>query len=129
MAVTVTFNNVVVENNFQTNTFELTNQLLPDVLGLSNGGFACAYNNSNATDGVITVNFYDAERNVVGTIHRDKASDAENAMALPTMNTPSRLRRSDSAPPTRFPAVVTARHARTPMPPSTRRRSPPRAWS
>ena len=85
MAVTVTFNNVVVEGDFQTNTFELTNQLSPDALGLSNGGFVCAYNNTSLTNGVITLNFYDAQRNVVGTYESANADVNTDAVGQPKL--------------------------------------------
>jgi Ca2+-binding RTX toxin-like protein len=82
MATTVTYNTVLVggESNgdFQTNTFELLNQLAPDALGLSGGGFVSAYNSESLSNGFITLNFYSPAQKVIGT-HRfafDSDSDA-----------------------------------------------------
>jgi FG-GAP-like repeat/RTX calcium-binding nonapeptide repeat (4 copies) len=48
---------------FTANTFTAGEQMLPQVLGLSNGGFLVAYNNQDAGDGYILLDFYDADGN------------------------------------------------------------------
>ena len=67
MAVTVNYSNLLIGGFFQTNTHEAGVQLLPDVLGLPGGGFVTAYNNGVANDGYIALDFFDADRNVIGT--------------------------------------------------------------
>jgi Ca2+-binding RTX toxin-like protein len=66
MAVTTTYNRTAVLSNFQTNTYTAGDQLMPDVLGLSNGGFVSAYNNE-ANNSFIRLNFYDADFDPIGT--------------------------------------------------------------
>ena len=80
MAVTVTFSAATIQGDFRTNTHESGAQLAPDVLGLSNGGFVCAYNNDNAADGTILLNFYDADRDVVGTYKLTNADVSTDAV-------------------------------------------------
>ncbi|WP_394887536.1 calcium-binding protein [Mesorhizobium sp. AaZ16] len=67
MAVTSTYSHLATKTKFQANSFEPGDQLLPEVTGLSNGGFAVAYNNNNIADGFVLVDFYDAAHNPVGT--------------------------------------------------------------
>ncbi|MFI0843493.1 calcium-binding protein [Mesorhizobium sp. IMUNJ 23232] len=69
MTVTSTYTRNVIKSEFQANSFETGNQLLPDVTGLSNGGFAVAYNNGNINDGEVVVDFYDAAHEPVGAFH------------------------------------------------------------
>ena len=64
MAVTTTFNNTTTTFQFGVNTFTPGNQVLPDVLGLDNGGFVAAYN--TFVGNFILLNFYDADSNPVG---------------------------------------------------------------
>nr|WP_298095993.1 calcium-binding protein [uncultured Shinella sp.] len=64
MTVTTTFNNTTTTFQFGVNTFTPGNQILPDVLGLDNGGFVAAYNTANGN--FILLNFYDANSNAVG---------------------------------------------------------------
>jgi Ca2+-binding RTX toxin-like protein len=61
MTVTIDYSVNQKKFDFQVNTFETGNQLRPEVVGLSNGGFAVAYNNGNTADGQITVDFYGAD--------------------------------------------------------------------
>ena len=74
MAVTVTYQTTPiggdVNGDFQTNTYDNGEQLLPDVLGLSGGGFVSAYNNVSPLDGFILLNFYRADHSLIGT-HRE----------------------------------------------------------
>ncbi|MCT7662441.1 beta strand repeat-containing protein [Shinella kummerowiae] len=64
MTVTTTFNNTTTTFQFGVNTFTPGNQVLPDVLGLNNGGFVAAYN--TVSGNFILLNFYDADSNQVG---------------------------------------------------------------
>jgi hypothetical protein len=57
MSLSSTYSQVVTKTEFQANSFEGGNQLLPDVTGLSNGGFAVAYNNGNVAAGAALVDF------------------------------------------------------------------------
>ena len=65
MAVTVSYQTTAIggdaAGDFQLNSHESANQLAPDVLGLSGGGFDCAYNNYSLTGGYVFVDFYDSE--------------------------------------------------------------------
>jgi hypothetical protein len=67
MAVTSTYTHNVIKSEFQANSFETGNQLAPDITGLSNGGFAVAYNNGNINNGEVLVEFYDAAHVRLGT--------------------------------------------------------------
>ncbi len=67
MAVSVTYSLESTLNETIANTYTTYDQLLPDVTGLSNGGYVVAYNNRDATDGFMGLNFYDADSNVIGT--------------------------------------------------------------
>jgi hypothetical protein len=67
MSLTSTYSHLATKTEFQANSFEPGDQLLPEVTGLSNGGFAVAYNNNNIADGYVLVDFYDAAHNPVGT--------------------------------------------------------------
>ena len=51
--------------NFQTNTYELNDQLSPDVLALSGGGFVCAYSSTNPANGFILLNFFDVHHDAI----------------------------------------------------------------
>ena len=64
MTVTTTFNNTTTKAQFGVNSFTSGTQVLPDVVGLDNGGFACAYN--TVSGNFILVDFYDANSNQVG---------------------------------------------------------------
>ncbi|MGQ3280416.1 MAG: calcium-binding protein, partial [Shinella sp.] len=64
MTVTTTFNNTTTTFQFGVNTFTPGTQILPDALGLDNGGFVAAYN--TASGNFILLNFYDANSNQVG---------------------------------------------------------------
>ncbi len=66
MAVTVTYTTLDHSGDFQTTTFEPGDQLLPDVLGLSGGGFVSAYVNDSATDDYVALSFYAADESPVG---------------------------------------------------------------
>ena len=66
MTTTSTYTRNIVKSEFQANSFETGNQLAPDATGLSNGGFAVAYNNGNINDGEIVVDFYDAAHERIG---------------------------------------------------------------
>ena len=63
---TVTYSLETLRSQFQANSWEDDNQLAPDVLGLSNGGYVVAYNNVDASNGYILVDFYDAAGNNFG---------------------------------------------------------------
>ena len=71
--------------DFQTNTFESADQLAPDALGLSGGGFVCAYNNFQASDGVIVLNFYDADRALIGSHEFANATGDTDAIGQPKL--------------------------------------------
>src|SRR6266853_689309 len=70
MALTTTYSraNIAGKTDFQTNTFIGDDQVSPDVLGLSNGGFVSAYNNANGR--FILLDFYDAQSNHIGTFQQ-----------------------------------------------------------
>ena len=85
MAVTVTFSNAIVQGDFQTNTYETNDQLSPDVLGLSNGGFVCAYNNDVGPVTQNALNFYDADRNVIGSYQAAADSFDTDAIGQPKL--------------------------------------------
>lgn len=65
MTVTTTFNTTTTTLQFGVNTFTPGTQILPDVLGLDNGGFVAAYN--TASGNFILLDFYDADSNQVGS--------------------------------------------------------------
>jgi hypothetical protein len=58
MALTISYDLIYAPSEFRTNTQANGNQISPDVIGLTNGGFVSAYNNI-AFNG-ITLDFYDA---------------------------------------------------------------------
>ena len=60
MVATVTYQLETIQTEFRANTYTSGNQLAPDVLGLSNGGYVVAYNNDPLSYGFILLNFYDA---------------------------------------------------------------------
>ena len=67
MALSINYN-LVSSGEFQANTCEFDNQLAPDVLGLSNGGFVVAYNSDGISHPVL-LEFYDANgQNVADTV-------------------------------------------------------------
>jgi Ca2+-binding RTX toxin-like protein len=78
MATTVTYNTLIIEGDFQTNTYAAAQQLTPDALGLSGGGFVSAYNSASLTDGFMLLNFFDAKGDVIGSHHLpyDQTTDA-----------------------------------------------------
>ena len=61
MAVTVKFGLNVAKGEFTANTHTLADQLAPDTLGLSGGGFVVAYNNGSLSNGLMLLDFYDAD--------------------------------------------------------------------
>jgi Ca2+-binding RTX toxin-like protein len=66
-AATVTYSLETIRSQFQANSYTLHDQLAPDVLGLSNGGYAVAYNNVSVyTGGYILVDFYHASGSSYG---------------------------------------------------------------
>ncbi|MEQ1950456.1 calcium-binding protein [Mesorhizobium sp. CN2-181] len=67
MAITSIYTNTVTKAEFQANSFEGGDQLLPDVTGLANGGFVVAYHSGTADTGSIEVDFYNAAHEIVGT--------------------------------------------------------------
>jgi hypothetical protein len=69
MAVTISYSSAAPfqKSNFQTNSYTGGSQLLPEVFALSNGGFVCAYANSDLpAEPFIKLNFYDAYFNPIG---------------------------------------------------------------
>ena len=67
MPATVTYSLQVAQSDeFQANTYESGDQLAPDALGLSNGGYVVAYNNWEVSDGFIVLDFYNADGASVG---------------------------------------------------------------
>ena len=66
MALNIAYSRLNGLSEFKTNTWTLTDQFAPDVLGLSNGGFVSAYNNFNVDGGGILLSFRDATFNPVG---------------------------------------------------------------
>jgi hypothetical protein len=66
MSLSSTYSQVVTKTEFQANSFEAGNQLLPDVTGLSNGGFAVAY---TTAIGAPLVEFYDPGHQLIGQYH------------------------------------------------------------
>jgi Ca2+-binding RTX toxin-like protein len=66
MSLSSTYSLVATKTEFQANSFEAGNQLLPDVTGLSNGGFAVAYATAL---GAPLIEFYDAGHQLIGQYH------------------------------------------------------------
>jgi hypothetical protein len=87
MAVTVTYTraDVTGRSDFQTNAFINFDQLSPDVLGMSNGGFVSAYNNININGGSIWLNFYDASFNGNGGLVAASGNDPTEAVGQPSL--------------------------------------------
>jgi hypothetical protein len=75
----------LVKSEFTANTFNTGAQLAPDVLGLSNGGFALAYNNGSLVDGAIRVDFYDANYQAIGTAKIPYAGTHTDAVGEPSL--------------------------------------------
>ncbi|MFI0843767.1 calcium-binding protein [Mesorhizobium sp. IMUNJ 23232] len=67
MALTISRTMKVLQSEFTANSYNFGNQLAPDALGLSNGGFVVAYNNNSLSDGAIRLDFYDADQTIIGT--------------------------------------------------------------
>ncbi|EAB6718136.1 hypothetical protein DUP91_27860, partial [Salmonella enterica subsp. enterica] len=63
MAITTTYSTQTLVSEFQVNTWTSNNQLLPDSVGLDNGGWVTAYNNDG---NFVLLNFYDADGVAVG---------------------------------------------------------------
>jgi hypothetical protein len=63
MSITSTYLTQTAKAEFVANSYTTGPQMLPDVLHLSNGGYAVAYNNYSSTDGNVLVDFYDASSN------------------------------------------------------------------
>ena len=61
MTITSTFSLLTTRPQFTANSFIGGPQMLPDVLHLSSGGFVVAYNNHDAADGYIFLDFYGYE--------------------------------------------------------------------
>jgi hypothetical protein len=57
MVATVVYSLQTLESQFQANSNTSGDQLAPDVLGLSNGGYVVAYNNGNINLGFICLRF------------------------------------------------------------------------
>ncbi len=66
MVVTTTYSKTTTGQSIA-NTWTTGNQLLPDVTGLTDGGYVVTYNNYDVTDGFIMLDFYDADNDVVGS--------------------------------------------------------------
>jgi Ca2+-binding RTX toxin-like protein len=67
MAITSTYQTNVTTSQFAANSFTTGDQLLPQVTGLSNGGFVVAYRSGAVGAGTVQVDFYDANHNRIGT--------------------------------------------------------------
>ncbi len=65
MVVTSTYSKTTT-GQLIANTWTTGDQLLPDVTGLTDGGYVVTYNNYDATDGFVMLNFFDADNDVVG---------------------------------------------------------------
>src|SRR3954454_19015223 len=69
MGLSVTYNRGI-NSNSPTNSWSFKNQFLPDILGLSNGGFVAAYDNDSVNPGdgdFILLNFYDINASALGS--------------------------------------------------------------
>ncbi len=62
MTLSTTYTRSALKSDFLTNGYLTGNQLAPDVLGLSNGGFVSAYNNA---EHAIVLDFYDASFSII----------------------------------------------------------------
>jgi Ca2+-binding RTX toxin-like protein len=67
MAVTSTYSYSTTKTEFQANSFETGDQLVPNVVGLSNGGFVVAYHSGTLNTGTVEVDFYNAAHERIGT--------------------------------------------------------------
>jgi hypothetical protein len=89
MALTVTYSRTNLKSDFQTNTWTPSDQLAPDVLGLSNGGFVATYNNVNGGGKNFPVlSFYDASFNAIGNFqgeHPYAGVDTTTAAGQPSL--------------------------------------------
>ena len=63
MTTTSSFSLATVQSEFIANSFTGGSQMLPVVQSLSNGGFVIAYNNHDANDGYVFLDFYDSNAN------------------------------------------------------------------
>jgi hypothetical protein len=84
MALASTVSLTTIENEFTANSFTLDDQLAPEVLRLSNGGFVVAYTNNEIDQGVIMLNFYDAFSQRVGS-YQIAAQDTTLAAGRPSL--------------------------------------------
>ena len=87
MTTTSTYSLQTVGMEFTANTFTPSDQMLPDVLALSNGGYVVAYNNHDSADGYILLDFYDADSRLTQTSVRapyDTLAET-SAYGAPTM--------------------------------------------
>jgi Ca2+-binding RTX toxin-like protein len=67
MAVTSIYSYSTTKTEFQANSFETGDQLVPNVVGLSNGGFVVAYHSGTLNTGTVEVDFYNAAHERIGT--------------------------------------------------------------
>jgi Ca2+-binding RTX toxin-like protein len=80
MSLNIAYSRTAVLGNLHTNTFTYGNQLMPDVLGVSNGGFVAAYGNDYDND--IRLDFYDADFSTIGTFAEVGADSASGQPSL-----------------------------------------------
>ena len=86
----VTYSLETLESQIQANSWETDDQLAPDVLGLSNGGYVVAYNNVDASNGYILLDFYDAAGHSSGfsipyTVDGTNTFDSTDAVGAPSL--------------------------------------------
>jgi Ca2+-binding RTX toxin-like protein len=90
MVAIVAFSLETIRSQFQANTWVDGNQLAPDVLGLSNGGYVVAYNNADINNGFILLDFYSASgesfvRSIPYTIDGADGYSSTDAVGAPSL--------------------------------------------
>ena len=92
MSTTSSFSIQTPHSEFTANSFTGGTQLAPQVLHLSNGGFVVAYNNHDALDGYIMLDFYDSNAHRVNASVRATYDSLANTSAA---NAPALVQLAD----------------------------------
>ena len=84
MAVTKTYSLTTTLSEAGANSYISYDQTIPDVLGLSNGGYAVSYVTTVSSKNLVMLDFFDATGNIIGTFKTpyDGISDAVGSPSL-----------------------------------------------
>src|SRR3990170_3701728 len=82
---TVTYSRQTIRSQFQANSYTNGNQLAPDVLGLENGGYVVAYNNSDINNGFILLEFYNSAGTNVSSWTIPYTGSSTDAVGAPSL--------------------------------------------